>query len=78
MVELLEVEVNFNCKYLIVLINFYVCFFYFIMYILLFKYYGSLERRIMVDKRYVFGEFMVSLFCLGSKKKMCFFLEGKD
>lgn len=32
----------------------------------------------MVDKRYVFGEFMVSLFCLGSKKKMCFFLEGKD
>lgn len=32
----------------------------------------------MVDKRHVFGEFMVSLLCLGNKKKMCLFSEGKD
>lgn len=74
MAELQEVEVNSNCKHLIASINSYVCFLYLIMHTLLFKYYGSLKRRIMVDKRHVFGEFMVSLLCLGSKKKMCLFV----
>lgn len=78
MAELQEVEVNSNCKHLIASINSYVCFLYLIMHTLLFKYYGSLKRRIMVDKRHVFGEFMVSLLCLGNKKKMCLFSEGKD
>lgn len=78
MAELQEVEVNSNCKHLIASINSYVCFLYLIMHTLLFKYYGSLKRRIMVDKRHVFGEFMISLLCLGNKKKMCLFSEGKD
>lgn len=77
MAELQEVEVNSNCKHLTASINSYVCFLYLIMHTLLFKYYGSLKRRIMVDKRHVFGEFMVSLLCLGSKKKMCLFSEGR-
>lgn len=77
MAELQEVEVNSNCKHLIASINSYICFLYLIMHTLLFKYYGSLKRRIMVDKRHVFGEFMVSLLCLGSKKKMCLFSEGR-